>query len=114
MHEFSIVSSLLDSCEEIARKNNANKILAIYIEIGERSGVNPPLLKSAFSEFKIGGKCENAKLNIAFKKVELTCKNCKTVSEASKIDYTRCPKCLSDNVFISAGNEMLLLRLEME
>ncbi|WP_299546738.1 hydrogenase/urease nickel incorporation protein HypA [uncultured Helicobacter sp.] len=114
MHEFSIVSSLLESCEEIAKENQADKIIAIYVEIGERSGVNPTLLQSAFSEFKIGSKCENAELNLTFKKVKLTCKSCGEISEAVEINYTKCPKCSSEEVLISAGNEMLLLRLEME
>ena len=52
MHEFSIVSHLLKSCEEIAQENGAKKILVVYVEIGERSGVDSELLKSAFSEFK--------------------------------------------------------------
>ncbi|WDL74135.1 hydrogenase/urease nickel incorporation protein HypA [Helicobacter winghamensis] len=114
MHEFSIVSSLLESCEKIAKENKANKILVVHVEIGERSGVNPMLLQSAFSEFKIGSKCENAELDVNFKKVELTCKSCGAIGEAHGINYTKCPKCQSENVFISAGNEMLLLRLEME
>lgn len=48
MHEFSVVSSLIESCEEIAQHNQAEKILAIHLDIGERSGVNVALLKSAF------------------------------------------------------------------
>ncbi|TLD85033.1 hydrogenase/urease nickel incorporation protein HypA [Helicobacter sp. MIT 11-5569] len=114
MHEFSIVSSLLESCESIARNNEATKILIVYVEIGERSGVNPNLLQSAFSEFKLGSKCEQAELNISFAKVELTCRDCGEVSRKDEINYTECPKCKSDNVFISKGDEMLLLRLEME
>ncbi|MBX7489957.1 hydrogenase/urease nickel incorporation protein HypA [Helicobacter turcicus] len=114
MHEFSIVSSLLESCEEIAKGNDADRILVVYVEIGERSGVNPELLQSAFDTFKIGSKCERAELNIAFKKVELTCRSCEAVNEINGVNYTKCPKCQSENVFISRGNEMLLLRLEME
>ncbi|MCI5968669.1 hydrogenase/urease nickel incorporation protein HypA [Helicobacter sp.] len=114
MHEFSIVSSLLESCEEIAKENKADKILVVYVEIGERSGVNPVLLQSAFSAFKVGSKCEEAELKITYKKVGLTCKNCGIISEVNEVNYTECPKCKSQNVFISSGNEMLLLRLEME
>lgn len=114
MHEFSIVSSLLESCEEIAQQNNAQKILVIKLEIGERSGVNVALFKSAFEEFKVGSLCEDCKLFIQETKVELTCEVCHQTSKPKELNYTYCPKCGSNQVKITKGNEMLLLRLEME
>ncbi|TLD87493.1 hydrogenase/urease nickel incorporation protein HypA [Helicobacter sp. MIT 05-5294] len=114
MHEFSIVSSLLESCEEIAQQNKAQKILTITLDIGERSGVNVALLKSAFEEFKCGSICEDSKLLIQESKVELTCEQCHQTSIPKELNYTRCPQCGSDQVKITKGNEMLLLRLEME
>lgn len=114
MHEFSIVSSLLESCEEIARNHHATKILAIHLDIGERSGVNVALLKSAFEEFKAGSLCEESKLLIQESKVELTCDSCHQNSIPTELNYTHCPFCGSNQVRIAKGNEMLLLRLEME
>lgn len=114
MHEFSVVSSLIESCEEIAQDNQAKKILAIHLDIGERSGVNVALLKSAFEEFKLGSLCEQAKLLIQESKVELTCDSCHQSNPAKELDYTHCPCCGSEQVRITKGNEMLLLRLEME
>ncbi|MDA3966684.1 MULTISPECIES: hydrogenase/urease nickel incorporation protein HypA [Helicobacter] len=114
MHEFSVVSSLLDNCEKIAISNNATKILSVYVQIGERSGVNPKLLKSAFEEFKIGGICCNAKLFIEYQKVVLECKKCGSVYESKEIEYVKCDICKEESLSIVAGNEMLLMRLEME
>ena len=114
MHEFSVVSSLIESCEEIAQHNQAEKILAIHLDIGERSGVNVALLKSAFEEFKLGSLCEQAKLLIQESKVELTCDSCHQSNLANEQDYTHCPSCGSEQVKITKGNEMLLLRLEMK
>ena len=114
MHEFSIVSHLLESCEEIAQKNEAKRILAVYVEIGERSGVDSELLQSAFSEFKKGSLCEDAALHITQSKVELACKTCGATSVPKTINYTECEKCGSNDVIIVRGDTMLLLRLEME
>ena len=114
MHEFSIVSHLLESCEEIAQKNEAKRILAVYVEIGERSGVDSNLLQSAFSEFKKGSLCEDAELHITQSKVELTCKTCGAISTPKTIHYTDCEKCGSNNFAITKGDAMVLLRLEME
>lgn len=114
MHEFSIVSSLLESCEEIAHNHHATKVLAIHLDIGERSGVNVALLKSAFEEFKVGSLCEDSNLLIQESKVELTCDSCHQSSIPQELNYTHCPLCGSTQVSITKGNEMLLLRLEME
>ncbi len=114
MHEFSIVSSLLESCEEIAREHGAKKVFVVCVEIGERSGVNARLLQSAFEEFKKGGICEEAVLKIQISRVKLFCRQCGMESVVEGLDYTHCPQCQSENVSISGGNEMLLLRLEME
>ncbi|MDE5603600.1 MAG: hydrogenase/urease nickel incorporation protein HypA [Helicobacter sp.] len=114
MHEFSVVSSLLENCEQIAKDNQASKVLAIYLEIGERSGVNVDLLKKAFLDFKIGSICQEAELFITSVKVRLFCEDCKQSSESVGINYTQCPLCASSSVKIIKGNEMLLLRLEME
>lgn len=114
MHEFSVVSSLFENCEQIVKENQASKVLAIHLEIGERSGVNVDLLKKAFLDFKIGSVCQDAELFIAFVKVKLFCEYCKQSNEAVGINYTQCPLCGSSSVTIIEGNEMLLRRLEME
>ncbi|MEY4504463.1 MAG: hypothetical protein RL154_757 [Pseudomonadota bacterium] len=52
MHEYSIVQSLIDSCEDYCTKNSATKATRVIIEIGEFSGVEPHLLQVAFDAFK--------------------------------------------------------------
>lgn len=52
MHEYSIVQSLMDSCELYCTNNNATKVIKVYIQIGEFSGVEPRLLQTAFDAFK--------------------------------------------------------------
>ena len=52
MHEYSIVQSLLESCEEHARTNDAKKVTKVVVKIGVLSGVEPDLLQTAFDTFK--------------------------------------------------------------
>ncbi len=114
MHEFSIVTSLIENCENIARENEAKVVLEVYLEIGRRSGVNAVLLQRAFSEFRIGSVCEGAELFIEEVEVELFCDSCQKESKVAEICYTQCPLCQSDKVRIVKGGEMLLKRLVME
>ncbi|MEA3371493.1 MAG: hydrogenase maturation nickel metallochaperone HypA, partial [Campylobacterota bacterium] len=41
MHEYSIVQSLIDSCEEHLKENNATKVTKVVVKIGVLSGVEP-------------------------------------------------------------------------
>ena len=114
MHEFSIVSSLLENCEKIIKDNQAKKAVVIYLEIGQRSGVDKTLLKRAFEDFKIGGVCEDAVLEILDVPVEIFCECCKESFVIKDINYTKCPKCGGEQVNIIKGRDMILKRLEME
>ena len=58
MHEYSIVQSLLDQCEDNAKANDAKKVTKVVVKIGVMSGVEPDLLKTAFDTFKEGTMCE--------------------------------------------------------
>ncbi|MCI7765748.1 hydrogenase maturation nickel metallochaperone HypA [Helicobacter sp.] len=114
MHEFSIVSSLIENCERIAKENNAKLVVEVYLEIGRRSGVNAVLLQRAFEEFKIGSVCERAKLLVEEVEVEVFCEFCKKQSQVVEICYTKCPLCQNEGVKIVKGTEMLIKRLVME
>ena len=71
MHEYSIVQSLLESCEEHARTNNAKEVTKVIIKIGVLSGVEPDLLQTAFDTFKEKTVCHNALFIINF--ISLIC-----------------------------------------
>ena len=113
MHEFSIVQSLLDLCEDNAKANSATKVTKVTIKIGTLSGVEPELLKSAFDTFKDDGICKEALLEMNIQPVIIECKNCQEKSTLKKLEIA-CPRCQSDNITIIDGEEMFLMSLEME
>ena len=49
MHEYSIVSALLDRADDAARQHGATAVQRIRVQIGELSGVETGLLQEAFS-----------------------------------------------------------------
>ncbi len=113
MHEYSIVQSLLDSCEENAKVNNATKVTKVVVKIGVMSGVEPDLLQTAFDTFKEETICHNAQFIINIQKVKILCNECQTTSELEKNEYC-CPKCQSTQLDILDGEEMFLMSLELE
>ena len=69
MHEYSVVQSLLESCEEHARVNEASKVTKVVVKIGVLSGVEPDLLQTAFDTFKEQTVCHDAEFLINHQKI---------------------------------------------
>ncbi len=112
MHEYSIVQSLLESCEEHAKANNATKVTKVIVKIGVLSGVEPDLLQTAFDTFKEKTICDACEFIINHQKVVIECLDCKEQSTLEKNEFT-CPKCDSYKTKVIDGEEMYLMTLEM-
>ncbi|MGB0990691.1 MULTISPECIES: hydrogenase maturation nickel metallochaperone HypA [Arcobacteraceae] len=112
MHEYSIVQSLLESCEEHARQNESENVTKVIVKIGVLSGVEPDLLQTAFDTFKEKTVCENAQFIINHQKVVIACLSCDEESTLEKNEFA-CPKCNSTQVKVIDGEDMYLMSLEM-
>lgn len=113
MHEYSIVQSLIDSCEENVKANDATKVTKLVVKIGVMSGVEPDLLKTAFDTFKEATVCEGAQMVMNIQKVKITCNSCNNESELEKNEFL-CPHCQGTDINIIDGEDMYLMSLEME
>lgn len=113
MHEYSIVQSLIDSCEENAKQNDASKVTKVVVKIGVMSGVEPDLLKTAFDTFKEETICSDADFVMNIQEVKVLCNSCQKESELKKLEYL-CPECESEDLKIIDGEEMYLMQLELE
>ncbi|WP_169752328.1 hydrogenase maturation nickel metallochaperone HypA [Campylobacter mucosalis] len=113
MHELSIAQNLLLLCEQNAQKQNASKITKIFIKIGRLSGVEPHYLESAFSVVKAQSVCDEAELTVHIQDVVIKCKKCLEQSTLSENEFI-CPKCGSNELEIVDGEDMYLMRLELE
>ncbi|TLD81618.1 hydrogenase/urease nickel incorporation protein HypA [Helicobacter sp. MIT 05-5293] len=115
MHEYSIVASLIEMCEDYALEHHADNIATIRIAIGERSGVDQMLIKNSFETFKLDSQvCRNANLEIETQKVILECQTCHHRFDAKDLTYSTCPKCHSQQTIITQGKELHLMALELD
>lgn len=113
MHEYSVVSALLESCLEIMTQNNAKRVLKVIVSVGERANIDKTLLESAFDVLKIEYDClSEAKIDIITQKLMLKCAICG--SEFHSLSEPKCPKCASLDTFIQSGRDILLESLELE
>lgn len=113
MHEYSIVQSLLDSCEQHVEANDATKVTKLIVKIGVMSGVEPDLLKTAFDTFKEKTVCDGCEFIMNIQKVKIKCNACGAESELEKNEFL-CPKCESSEINVIDGEDMYLMSLELE
>lgn len=112
MHEFSIVQSLLQIVEEHARREGAKEVSKVVLRVGVLSGVEVPLLETAFNTFKEGSVARNARLVIEVEKLRLKCSDCGRESEKEELNAL-CPACGSLNTQVVGGQDLLLKSLEL-
>lgn len=113
MHEYSIVQSLLESCENHAKQNDASKVTKVVVKIGVLSGVEPDLLKSAFDTFKEETICADCEFIINSQPVIIKCNECNETTTLDEMEF-KCPKCGSLKVSTIDGEDMFLMSLELE
>ncbi|WP_394129459.1 hydrogenase maturation nickel metallochaperone HypA [Shewanella maritima] len=112
MHEYSIVTALIEQCETLAAQHQAEAISRVEVKIGILSGVEPALLSQAFEAFKQEGVCANAEFNMHIQPLLLQCHDCGQQTEQNERTII-CSHCNSNRTQIVDGEDMMLMQLEM-
>lgn len=113
MHEYSVVQSFIELCEDYVRENECKKVLEAQVKVGILSGIELGLFQRALETFKIESVLQDAKIEYIVQPLVIECKECAQISETIQ-HLVQCPKCQSSEVKILDGEEMTLLHLEME
>jgi hydrogenase nickel incorporation protein HypA/HybF len=111
MHEYSIVSALIDRAEGEARRAGASSIAKLTVRIGELSGVDSRLLATAFDTFKERTLCAAAVMEIEDVPAQWQCPRCG--AEPGPGGALRCAAC-DRPLELRAGDEIVLAHLELE
>ena len=111
VHEYSIVASLIDRVEREAAAHGASRVHRLRVRIGELSGVELDLLKTAFDTFRERSICEGAELAIESVAACWACPACDRPLERGAI--LRCGSCDRPARLVQ-GDEIILERIEME
>ena len=105
MHELSIVMSIVDLAEQTAKKNDANSIERIDLEIGKLAGIQMDALHFAWDSGVRESVLENAERVIHTIPGKGICEDCGIQFEMENI-YDECPKCGSYFNKIISGKEL--------
>lgn len=111
MHEYSIVSSLIDQVQAEAEARGAVRVHRLRVRIGELSGVEISLLTTAYETFRERTVCAGASLEIETVPARWTCRRCGV--DVPRGAPLRCLTC-SRPAQLAQGDEIFLDQIEME
>ena len=111
MHEYAIVQSLVERVEAEVRARGASGVHRLSVRIGELSGVDVGLLKTAYDTFRERTICEAATLDVLVVPVEWACASCG--GSIARGGPLRCSAC-GAQARLAAGDEIVLDRIELE
>lgn len=111
MHEYSIVASLIDRVQREAAARGATQVHRLELKIGELSGVELDLLRTAFDTFTERTICDGARLDVTSVSARWSCPRCDRVVPRGRI--LRCAAC-DRPARLAQGDEIILERIEME
>jgi hydrogenase nickel incorporation protein HypA/HybF len=112
MHEYSLVQALVARVEEEARRRGALAVHRVSVRIGELSGVEPELLRTAYDTFRAGTICAGAPLALARVAATWSCPRCRAPIPPG--GALRCAPCDAPARLDEGGDALLLDGIEME
>jgi hydrogenase nickel incorporation protein HypA/HybF len=111
MHEYSIVQALMERVDAEADRRGATAVHRIAVRIGELSGVDVGLLRTAYTLVRERTRCAHAELDVESVAALWRCPRCRRPIAAGAL--LRCAACACA-AELAAGGEILLDRIELE
>jgi hydrogenase nickel incorporation protein HypA/HybF len=112
MHEYSLVEALVRRVEEEARRRGAVAVHGVTVRVGELSGVDAALFRTAYETFRAGTICERAPLTLREVLASWSCPRC--LRPILRGEVLRCPDCRDAGRLDEGGDALTLDRIEME
>ncbi len=113
MHEFSIAVNIVEIATEYAKKENAEVVKEIEIEVGELSGVVVDALEFCMEAATKDSVLEGVSTSITFVPGKARCFSCKHEFEVHDF-YSACPKCNTPAPEVIEGRELRVKSLLVE
>ncbi len=121
MHEFSTMQGVVGVIMEFAEKNNAKKVLRVYLDVGELTFLNHEQLKFSYQILSEGTILEGSELVISPIKAKYVCKHCGSSGDLPRVEegdhfsvpVFYCPEC-GKEIEITSGRECRVREIEIE
>jgi hydrogenase nickel incorporation protein HypA/HybF len=112
MHEYSLVEALVRRVEEEARRRSALAVHAVRVRVGELSGVDPDLFRTAYETFRAGTLCADAALEVRRVAATWSCPRCHAPIPRGAV--LRCGACAEPAQLDEGSDALTLDAIDME
>jgi hydrogenase nickel insertion protein HypA len=112
VHEFAIARQLLGTVEAEARRVGADRVVRIFLRLGERSHVSTEALRSYLDLLGADGCARGAALEVERDPMRFVCPSCRRPYPVRGSDF-RCPDCHTLGRLLDAGDRLVIERLEV-
>jgi hydrogenase nickel incorporation protein HypA/HybF len=107
MHELGIMAEVVRVVEDIAKKQNLQKIDTLVLQIGELSSVVPYYATQCFPAAAYGTMLQNTRLQIEILPGNGRCQNCGKVFNILE-NHKKCPACGGNTPEVLGGREFMI------
>jgi hydrogenase nickel incorporation protein HypA/HybF len=111
MHEYSVVRALIDRVESEARARHGLRVRRVRVQVGELSGVDVGLLRTAYDACRAGTMCGDAAMDVVSVPIHWACTRCG--GDVPPSGPRRCRACGAP-AHLTHGGELHLERIELE
>jgi len=113
LHEMSLAVNIVNIGIDTARKNKANVINEMVVEVGTLSGIIPTALEFCYGSACKGTIAEGSRLSLIIIAGEAHCPSCGHIFEADNM-VIPCPEC-KDLVFdIKGGRDLKVKKINVD
>ncbi len=113
MHEMSLAEGVLQLIEDAARKEKFSSVKAVWLEIGQLSGVEPQAMAFCFDAVTRDSVAAGARLEIIALPGTGWCMACEKTVPMTEV-FGECPQCGGYQMQVTGGTEMRVKELEVE
>lgn len=112
MHELGIVFHVIQTLEEVGRKNELSSVGSVTLQLGEVSGVVEGYLTDCWKWAAAKSELlKNSQLNIEKTAAITLCESCHNTYK-TVLHGRICPFCGSEKTVLQCGNEINILQIE--
>jgi hydrogenase nickel incorporation protein HypA/HybF len=113
MHEMALTESIVEIVAEEARRQGANRVRVVRLQVGVMAHVEPEALRFCFDAVSRGTVAEGAELDIRRPPGEGWCLNCGKIVPLEE-RFGACPECGRRHVQMTSGDELRIEELEID
>lgn len=112
MHEMSLAEGVLQLIEDASRQQDFARVTAVWLEIGQLSGVEIEAMKFCFDAVTRDSIAAGARLEIIALPGTGWCMECSTNVPLAEV-FGECPLCGGHQMQVTGGTEMRVKELEV-